>query len=149
MWGEHHQVMNMNKLRKAQRMIRVWWMLYTFFFFSLQSSLSLMSARDAALHFTWLPHIHLSSLEPPAATSRNEIESNSPRSVRTKSNAVESATQFRFIFGMTLQIAQLMHAMSKLTFITIFAFASFLEWTTQLRLVAVCNWEEKKEINLI
>jgi hypothetical protein len=50
---------------------------------------------------------------------------------------MESATQFRLIFGMTLQIAQLMSTMSKLTFITIFAFASFLEWTTQFRLVAI------------
>jgi hypothetical protein len=37
---------------------------------------------------------------------------------------------------MALQVTQLMHAMSELTFITIFAFASFLEWTAQFRLVA-------------
>jgi hypothetical protein len=60
---------------------------------------------------------------------------------------MESATQFRLVFGMTLQIAQLMSTMSKLTFITIFAFASFLEWTTQFRLVSVLNNFQKLIIN--
>lgn len=50
---------------------------------------------------------------------------------------MKSATQLGFVFWMTLQVAQLMRAMSELAFITVFALASFLEWTTQFRFVAV------------
>lgn len=61
----------------------------------------------------------------------------SPRAVRAEPDAVKCATQLRLVFRMTLQVAQLMHPMSKLTLITVFAFASFLERAAQLRLVAV------------
>lgn len=56
---------------------------------------------------------------------------------------MKCAAQLRLVFRVALQVTQLMHAMSELTFITIFAFASFLEWTTQLRLVAARAGERK------
>jgi hypothetical protein len=50
---------------------------------------------------------------------------------------VERAAQLGLVLRVTLQVAQLVSAMGELTLITVFAFASFLEWTTQLGLVAV------------
>lgn len=61
----------------------------------------------------------------------------SPRAVRAEPDAMKCATEFRLVLRMTLQVAQLMHPMSKLTLITVFTFASFLERAAQLRLVAV------------
>lgn len=68
----------------------------------------------------------------------------SPRPIRTEADAVKCATQFRLVFRVALQVAQLMHTVCELTFITVFAFASFFEWTAQFRLVAV--WKEKLEL---
>lgn len=70
-------------------------------------------------------------------------QSHSPRSIRTKSDTVESSAQLRLVFWMTLQITQLMHTMSELTFITVFAFASFLEWTTEFCFVTEKTRETK------
>jgi hypothetical protein len=69
-------------------------------------------------------------------TVENLSESRLPCPIRTEAHAVKCAAQFRLVFWMALQVTQLMHAMSELTFITVFAFASFLEWTTKFRLVA-------------
>lgn len=65
-----------------------------------------------------------------------DAKDRSPCSVWTEADAVKCATQLGLVFGMTLQVAQLVHAMSELAFITVLAFASFLKWTTQFRLVA-------------
>lgn len=67
--------------------------------------------------------------------------------IGTKANTVKSATIFGFILGMTLQIAQLVITMGKLTLFTVFTLASLLVRTTQLRLVAGRNEREKKNIN--
>jgi uncharacterized membrane protein len=56
---------------------------------------------------------------------------------------VKCAAQFCLVFGVALQVAQFVHAMSELTLITVFALASFFEWTTQFRLVAVEEEGEK------
>lgn len=81
---------------------------------------------------------------------------NWPCAIRTKADAVKCAAKFCLVFRMTLQVAQFMHAMSELTLITVFAFASFLEWTTQFRLVAgnesekiVRNFKRGKIVNLL
>lgn len=66
-----------------------------------------------------------------------------PRSIWTEANTVESSAQLCLIFWMTLQITQFMHAMSKLTFITIFAFSRFLKRTTKFRFVAACVIKQK------
>lgn len=57
--------------------------------------------------------------------------------IRTETDTVECATEFGFVFGMTLQVAQFLDAVSKLTFISVFTFASFLKWSAQFGLVSV------------
>lgn len=73
---------------------------------------------------------------------RETRESHSPCAIRTKAHAVKRTTQFGLVFRMALQVTQLMNTMSELTFITVFAFTSFLERTTQFRLVTI----EEREV---
>jgi hypothetical protein len=70
----------------------------------------------------------------------------SPRSIRTEADAVKCAAQLGLVFWVTLQVAQFMHAMGELTFITIFAFTSFVERTTQLGLVAAEEADKERLI---
>lgn len=73
------------------------------------------------------------------SNSRNDVSINkhSPRSIRTEADAVKCAAQLGFVLRVTLQIAQLVNAMCELALVSVFALASFLEGTTQFRLVAV------------
>lgn len=52
------------------------------------------------------------------------------RAVRTEADTVECTTEFGFILGMTLQVAQFMHSVGKLAFLAVFAFAGFLKRAT-------------------
>lgn len=61
------------------------------------------------------------------------------RSVRAESDAVESAAQFGLVLGMPLQIAELVHSMSELALLAVFAFAGLFEGSTQFRLVTVAE----------
>lgn len=57
--------------------------------------------------------------------------------VWTETDTMESATELGLVFGMTLQIAQLLDAVSKLTFVSVFTFTSFFKWSAQFGLVSV------------
>lgn len=57
-------------------------------------------------------------------------------SVRTESDRVEGATQFRLVFRMTNETAKLVKAVSKLAFVAIFARAVLLVGSAQFCLVA-------------
>jgi hypothetical protein len=73
----------------------------------------------------------------------------SPRAVGTEADAMKCTAQFGLILGVTLQVAQLVSAMSELALITVFAFTSFLKWTTQLGLVAVNGDKERLKLGLL
>lgn len=57
------------------------------------------------------------------------------RSVRAESDSVESAAEFRLVFGVPHQRAQLVKAVSKLTLVAVLARPVLFKWTAQLRLV--------------
>lgn len=59
--------------------------------------------------------------------------------IGTETAAVECTAQFGLVFWMTLQVAKLVHAVSKLTFLTVFTFAGFFEWATEFGLVSGMN----------
>lgn len=59
-----------------------------------------------------------------------------PCAVGAESDAVKSATQFGLVLRVALQITQFVKAVGKLTFVSVFAFASFFVGTTQFRLVS-------------
>jgi len=58
-----------------------------------------------------------------------------PWSIGAETNGVVSATEFGFVLGMASQIAEFMHAMSELTFVTIFAMSIFFERPAQFSFV--------------
>lgn len=57
-------------------------------------------------------------------------------SVRAEANGVESAAQFRLVFGVTDETAKLVKSVSKLTFVAIFASSILLVRSAEFRLVA-------------
>lgn len=71
-----------------------------------------------------------------AAAAGQIVQEMAARSVRAQADAVECATVFGLVLGMTLNGAQLIFAVRKLALFAVFAFAGLLEWAAQFRLVA-------------
>lgn len=61
---------------------------------------------------------------------------------------MKCATQLGLVLRVALQVAQLVKAVRKLTFVSVFAFASFLVGTTQFRLVAGVRKEGQAIVTL-
>jgi hypothetical protein len=57
-------------------------------------------------------------------------------SVWTEAHTVEGAAQLGFVFGMALQVAQLVVTMRKLAFVAVFTFAGFLEGAAQFSFIS-------------
>lgn len=87
---------------------------------------SAFTAMDAATHSCNVFGVHAGQIVQEMATG----------SVRAQANTVECATVLGLVFWMALNGAQFIFTVRKLTFLTVFAFAGFLEWTTQFCLVA-------------
>jgi ABC-type spermidine/putrescine transport system permease subunit II len=65
------------------------------------------------------------------------------RTVRTEAHTVEGAAQLGFVFGMALQVAQLVVTMRKLAFVAVFTFAGLFEGAAQFSFVSGRKMKKK------
>lgn len=64
------------------------------------------------------------------------VDEVTPRSVRAEPNAVERTAEFGLVLWMTLEIAQLLHAVRELALVAVLTLTRFLERSAQLGFVS-------------